>query len=37
MTIAIKSKPPRIWQGHKSKPSDKSILRLIAKAKGKGK
>lgn len=27
----------RIWQGHKPKPTDKSILRSIAKAKGKGK
>ncbi|WP_291410235.1 hypothetical protein [Devosia sp.] len=27
----------KVWQGHKPKPSSKSILRSIAKAKGRGK
>lgn len=31
------SKKPRVWEGHKPAPSQKSILREIAKKKGKGK
>ena len=30
-------KGKKVWQGRKPKPSSKSIIRSIAKAKGKGK
>lgn len=35
--MKVTTKPKPVWQGHKPKPSSKSIIRSIAKAKGKGK
>lgn len=35
--MKITAKPKPIWQGYKPKPSSKTVLKNIAKAKGKGK
>jgi len=39
MTSILQSqqKKPRVWRGHKPKPSSNSILKRIAKEKGRGK
>lgn len=35
--MKVTHKPKPVWQGRKSTPSSKSIIRAIAKKKGKGK
>lgn len=37
MTLRLSQKPKQTWQGHKSKPSSKSIIKTLAKKKGRGK
>lgn len=37
MTIRLSQKPKHTWQGHKPKPSSNTILKKLAKKKGRGK
>lgn len=35
--MKVTTKPKPVWQGHKSTPSSKSVIKSIAKNQGKGK